>query len=69
MYNVINVILNMEIIVMTEFETDLINRLKNQPNPEQIFLLIIEIIYKHLEPSELRELPPLAYLQALYEEP
>ena len=53
---------------MTEFEIDLINRLKNQPNPEKLFLLIIEIIYKHLEPSELRELPPLAYLQALYEE-
>ena len=54
---------------MTEFETNLVNRLRNHPNPEQLFLVVIEIIYKHLEPSELRELPPLAYLRALCEEP
>ena len=53
---------------MTENEIKLLEMIRNHPNPEQAFLLIIEIIYKHLEPSELRELPPLAYLQALYAE-
>ena len=54
---------------MTEFESNLIDRIRNHPNPEQVFLLVMEVIYKHLEPSELRELPPLSYLQALFEEP
>ena len=53
---------------MTDNEIKLIETIRNYPNPEQIFLLVLEVIYKHLEPSELRELPPLAYLQALYEE-
>ena len=52
---------------MTDNEIKIIESIRNRPNPEQLFLLIMEIIYKHLEPSELLELPSLAYLRELFE--
>ena len=52
MYNVVNYILNIEILTMTENEIKLINTIRNHPHPEEALLLAIYIICKHLEQFE-----------------
>ena len=47
---------------MTENEIRLVNLIRNHPNPEQAFLIALDIICKHLEQSESLQSLRVAYL-------